>query len=90
MRRVHLKVSGLVQSVGYRMFIHRAALELGLSGWVRNMPDGSVEIEAQGPEEKVAELIRLAGRGPSRARVSSLQGHELTPSQEGTGFAVLL
>ncbi|NTW09952.1 MAG: acylphosphatase, partial [Chlorobiaceae bacterium] len=66
MKRVHLKAGGFVQGVGYRMFINRVAGELDLSGWVMNMPDGSVEIDAQGPEETIDELIRRArSRGSS-------------------------
>ncbi|NTW64636.1 MAG: acylphosphatase, partial [Chlorobiaceae bacterium] len=57
-RNVRLIVSGYVQSVGYRMFIHTAAVELGLSGWVRNLMDGSVEIEVQGSPGMIDELVK--------------------------------
>ncbi|NTU96293.1 MAG: acylphosphatase [Chlorobiaceae bacterium] len=90
MRRVRLKAAGFVQGVGYRMFIHMAATELYLCGWVRNSPDGSVDIDAQGTEEAVEELIRRAGKGPSRSRVSSLLVEELLPSPEMTGFSVMM
>ncbi|NTV97987.1 MAG: acylphosphatase [Chlorobiaceae bacterium] len=88
MKRVHLKARGFVQGVGYRMFINRVAGELDLSGWVMNMPDGSVEIDAQGPEETIDELIRRAAAGPSRARVTALLKEELPPSAEMKGFSV--
>ncbi len=88
MKRVHLKATGMVQGVGYRMFIDRVARELGLCGWVRNMPDGSVDIDAQGGEQAIGELIRRAAAGPSRARVASLLREELPPSDEMTEFSV--
>jgi acylphosphatase len=88
MKRVHLKATGFVQGVGYRMFIHRAATELDLYGWVRNLPDGSVEIDAQGPEQAIGELIKRAAEGPSRARVSTLRREDLPPSPEMTEFSV--
>jgi acylphosphatase len=88
MKRVHLKAAGFVQGVGYRMFIHRAATELGLCGWVRNLPDGSVEIEVQGTEQAVGKLIGRAAEGPSRARVTALRREELPPSPEMTEFSV--
>ena len=55
-KRINLIVYGLVHGVGFRVFIARTAKELNICGWVRNLPDGSVEIEAQGTEEMLEEL----------------------------------
>lgn len=75
-KRVHLIVAGAVQSVGFRMFIDRKARELKLGGWVRNRMDGTVEIEAQGTEEAIEELILQAKKGPSRSMVTSIRKEE--------------
>ena len=75
-KRVNLIVAGLVQGVGFRMFIERAAQELKLCGWVRNRPDGTVEIEVQGQEEMIDKLLKLAQKGPSRSRVTSVRKEE--------------
>ena len=71
-KRVNVIVRGLVQSVGFRMFVYREASMRGLTGWTRNLPDGTVEIEAQGNHGLVEELLRRVGIGPSRARVKSM------------------
>jgi len=88
MKRARLVVSGLVQGVGFRMFVERTAGKLGISGWVRNLPDGTVEIEAQGPETLVEELARRAAKGPSGSVVSGITKEELTPEMNPEGFSV--
>lgn len=65
-----LRITGLVQGVGFRWFFGREATALGLQGWVRNRHDGSVEALVWGPPEQVARLIHWAGYGPPAARVS--------------------
>ena len=78
MSRVEVKVEGRVQGVGFRYFIMRNAENLGLSGYVRNMPDGSVEIDAEGSKDKLDRLIAAAEKGPSASYVSNVnvQWHE--------------
>jgi acylphosphatase len=88
-KRVQIIVRGLVQSVGFRMFVVREANTRGLSGWTRNLPDGSVEIEAQGSTELVDELIRKAKTGPSRSRVTSIAVREKAIENPEAGFHVL-
>lgn len=75
-KRVNLIVTGAVQGVGFRMFIDRKAKELKLVGWVRNRFDDTVEIEAQGPERAIEELLRQAQRGPSRSMVTAIRKEE--------------
>jgi acylphosphatase len=70
--RWRLMVRGRVQGVGYRAGCSRRANELGLSGWVRNLPDGSVEVEAEGLPQHLAELVLWCVKGPQRAQVSGL------------------
>ena len=69
MHRVHLRVQGRVQGVGFRYFVLRRAEDLGLTGWVRNLPDGDVEVEAEGPREALQGLIERVREGPAAARV---------------------
>ncbi|MFQ5701135.1 MAG: acylphosphatase [Acidobacteriota bacterium] len=66
-------IQGLVQGVGFRFFVMRRASELGLAGWVRNLPDGRVEVLAQGDEAKIGLLERKLSRGPPMARVQNVQ-----------------
>ena len=63
---------GTVQRVGYREACRRRATELGLSGWVRNRDDGSVELQAEGPEQNLTELRVWCEQGPAHARVASV------------------
>ncbi len=70
--RTHLFISGIVQGVGYRWSCQRAAKGIGVTGWVRNLPDGRVEVVAQGTKEQVDQLIQWCYRGPEEARVSDI------------------
>lgn len=70
MNRVHIFVSGLVQGVFFRDSTRQKAEELGLTGWVRNLSDGRVEIVAEG--EKTEELVSWVREGPSVARVDKV------------------
>lgn len=68
-KQVHCVVRGRVQGVFFRASAQREAKRLGLTGWVRNLSDGSVEIVAEGEDERVRELLQWAQHGPSAARV---------------------
>lgn len=70
--RWRLIVRGQVQGVGYRAACCTRATDLGLSGWVRNRPDGSVEIEAEGPPQELTELRIWCEKGPALAAVNSV------------------
>ena len=70
--RVHIFVSGLVQGIFFRHNARQKAQELGITGWVRNLADGRVEIVAEGEKQKINDLIEWAERGPSVARVDKL------------------
>jgi acylphosphatase len=87
--RLHLLVSGRVQGVWYRASTREKARDLGLRGWVRNLPDGRVEILAEGPRPALEALLGWCRRGPPLARV---EGVEATwgPAEGGfEGFATL-
>ncbi len=86
-RAVRLRVRGLVQGVGFRWSLCREAQSLGLSGWVRNRSDGSVEALAWGEAEAVAGLLAWAAQGPPTARVSRVEVLEAAPEFDPTeGF----
>ncbi len=80
-----LVISGRVQGVGYRDWMLRKAQDLGLSGWVRNRPDGTVEALISGDTAAVEEMSRLCRRGPRAAAVSSIE-EELCEAPEEVGF----
>lgn len=65
----HIFVLGFVQGVGFRRFIKREAQKLGLFGWVRNLPDGRVEILVQGDKTQIEKLIKIAEKGNMLSQV---------------------
>ena len=71
--RMHVIVHGLVQGVSFRHYTHRQALELGITGWVRNRPDGTVEALLEGPEEAVRNMVEWCRNGPPAAKVERLE-----------------
>lgn len=85
-RRVHLFASGRVQGVWFRQSTEQRARELGLTGWVRNLPDGRVEVVAEGGEEPVAQLVEYCRQGPPLARVDRLEAEDEPPTGEFAGF----
>ena len=68
----HLSIRGRVQGVGFRNYMVCKAQQLGISGWVRNRNDGSVEAVVRGTQAALAEIIECAHRGPRTAQVSSV------------------
>ena len=72
----HVAIRGRVQGVGYRDFVRSEAEDRGLTGWVRNRRDGSVEAVFSGTPEAVAAVIEACRRGPSGARVEGLDQRE--------------
>ena len=68
-----LRIEGLVQGVGFRDFMHRRARALGVTGWVRNRMDGSVEAVVQGSADAVDQMIAFARQGPRSARVTAVE-----------------
>jgi len=88
MKRIHATVRGVVQGVGFRMFTAREARRLGVHGYVRNLPDGGVEIVAEGDADAVDQLAAWAHRGPPAARVDAVEVRPADPTGEFTGFDV--
>ncbi|MCX6349477.1 MAG: acylphosphatase [Candidatus Aureabacteria bacterium] len=88
MKRIHIWVSGTVQGVFFRHSAKVAAEALGLVGIARNLPDGRVEIIAEGPGEKLEELCAWARRGPAGARVEGTAVAWEKPTGEYSSFRI--
>lgn len=72
MRRGHLFIEGKVQGVGFRHFTKINAQEIGVHGWVKNLPDGRVEAVFEGPEDHIDEIVALCEDGPGASRVDHI------------------
>jgi acylphosphatase len=83
MVRMEVVVRGRVQGVAFRWYTLQQARTLDLTGWVRNRPDGSVQILAEGPRDRLETFCDWVGRGPDRARVDHL---EVAWSEAGNRF----
>ncbi|WP_107068219.1 acylphosphatase [Streptomyces sp. CT34] len=89
MVRKHVIVSGRVQGVFFRDTCRQTALEHGVSGWVRNLPDGNVEAVFEGDEGRVAQMVDWAHQGPPAAAVEKVEVRDEEPGRLGGGFEVL-
>ena len=76
---VHVRIRGLVHGVSFRSSMAQLASDLGVRGWVRNLPDGTVEAFLEGDERKVKRVLDWAKFGPPRARVDKLEVEPTTP-----------
>ncbi len=86
--RAHLTIEGRVQGVWFRESTREEATRLGLCGWVKNRFDGSVELVAEGPREKVKELVGWCHHGPPTARVMRVREIEEDFTGEFNSFRV--
>jgi acylphosphatase len=86
MKGLIIYVFGLVQGVFFRYTTRKVARNLGLTGIVKNLPDGSVYIEAEGPEDKLNELIKFAKKGPKTAQVESIEYEFRAAQNKFKGF----
>lgn len=87
-RQMRVRLGGHVQGVGFRFFARRRASLYGVSGYVRNMHDGTVEVVAQGAAEVLEMLLDALKRGPSGADVQDVQVTWEEPSEVFRGFDV--
>lgn len=87
-KRVAARISGLVQGVCFRAYTRQEAGRLGLSGWVRNRTDGTVEAVLEGEAQKVEQMIAWLHTGPPQAEVRAVQVTEEQPTGDKNAFAI--
>lgn len=88
--RLHIMVFGDVQGVFFRAGVQDEARRLGLTGWARNVPDGSVEIVAEGGRDALGRLLEWCGHGPAGAAVSDVKSMWLAATREYPDFRIRL
>jgi acylphosphatase len=82
------QIRGRVQGVGFRYTAQHEALRLGLTGWIRNSPEGDVEVWAEGPKEKLGSFLQWLYRGPPGARVDLVRHETRTPRGTYRRFSI--
>lgn len=88
MHEVYAIVSGLVQGVAYRYYLQDAATELELTGWVKNLSDGTVEVLAQGNQDVLKEFIEYLHEGSLRAKVETVAAEWRSPKKLYEEFSI--
>jgi acylphosphatase len=88
MKRMHALISGIVQGVGFRYFVLRHAQKLNITGFVRNLPDGRVEVVAEGDEDLLKQFETLLWQGPSFSHVQSVETEWAESKNEFTQFRI--
>jgi acylphosphatase len=86
--RLHVYVSGRVQGVGFRYFVLDHAQRLNLTGWVRNLWNGGVELIAEGEQAQLEQLLAVIKRGPAGARVNKIEPRWSAFAGEFGGFHI--
>jgi acylphosphatase len=86
--RAHIVVSGIVQGVGYRYFVMKAARRMELVGWVKNLPNGDVEIDVEGPRGLIESFIQELRVGNTWATVRNIEVEWVKYTGKYTGFDV--
>ena len=84
----HYVIRGRVQGVGFRFFTEEAARREGLHGWVRNLPDGRVEAQAEGDADAMERFERRLRHGPGGARVTDVDVEDTPPTGHESGFGI--
>ncbi len=88
--RTHLIIEGRVQGVWFRESTRREAISLKLTGWVKNRPDGTVEVLIEGPEHEVNRLVSWCQKGPPAAGVSGIRKEQDNWQDEFDSFDIVL
>lgn len=89
MKQIHIFISGFVQGVGFRQFVKRNARKLGLTGWVKNLPDGKVECLFEGEKEMIERMIEICKKGPFLSEVKDVKVKWEEITQKYASFEVL-
>jgi acylphosphatase len=87
-KSIYILISGRVQGVGFRYFAINKANELNISGWVKNTPDGNVEIEATGDYASLQIFADWMKMGPTRAIIRRFSVSDITPTRTFTNFTI--
>ncbi len=87
-KRYRGRVYGKVQGVYFRANAQEKARSLGLTGWIRNVEDGSVEFEVQGSEDTIRQFLKWAEEGPPAARVDNIHIEEIPAVEEEEEFII--
>lgn len=87
-QRLHAKVFGRVQGVNFRFYTRLTAAQIGVTGWVRNRVDGSVEVVAEGTPRQLETLIQFLNTGPQSASVSRVEIDWLAATDEFADFQI--
>jgi acylphosphatase len=87
-KRAHIYVTGIVQGVSFRYYTLQEAVRCGVTGWVRNIPDGRVEAVVEGNDAAVEHLVAWCRQGPRGARVEHVEVLPETPTGEFQGFRI--
>lgn len=88
-KALHIIVHGIVQGVGFRFFVRDRSVQYGIKGWVRNLPNGTVEIHAEGEEEMLTEFVTKVLQGPSFGHVSRLVKDWVEPKNKYEEFKIM-
>lgn len=86
--RVHVVVIGKVQGVGFRAFVEYQATQKGLQGWVCNQPDGTVELEAEGPKSMLEAFLTVLQKGPRLSHVTQMIVDWKDANRHTQGFTI--
>jgi acylphosphatase len=86
---LHLIVSGYVQGVGYRWFVKKTAITLGLTGWVKNLPDRKVEVLASGSKERLEMLVSRCKKGPFLSKINDIKEDWIEKDEEFSEFSII-
>ncbi|MCY3871956.1 MAG: acylphosphatase [Gemmatimonadetes bacterium] len=87
-KRIRVTIRGRVQGVGYRYFTQREGGRFGLVGWVKNLPNGNVEAEAEGDEAHVDAFLKAIRRGPPASLVLDFQINEIPANHRDIAFDI--
>lgn len=88
MAHYEIKITGRVQGVGFRQFVKQKAEDFDIKGWVKNMPDGSVLVNAEGDEKDLEPFIDYLERGPSMGRVDNLSKEKFDSKNGFSDFQI--
>lgn len=89
MKRIHARIYGFVQGVGYRHFVRKNANELGIKGWIRNNLDGTVQAIFEGDDGAVTEIIEKCKKGPAMSWVERVDIKEEDAKNDFEDFLIL-